>query len=391
MLDVALTLEDLERLIVELAQDAWGGMQRWLGLVADFDRREGAQRLGFRTTAEWLGWRCGIDDRTARDHVRVARRLTELPAVREAFASGELSYSKVRALARVDPAEDEESMLERARHSTAARLEQWVRSLRSAPSADLDVANAAHERRYLDWSWEADGSLRIHGRLSPDDGAAFIEAVETAAEAIHGDMGPVPDGAVVRRPPLGSRRADALAEIALSGSPRAQVVLHVDAEALACTASGEDPRSGEVCALEEGPAVPSETARRLTCDAEVVREADALGGPDATRDRGRSARVVTPGLRRVIERRDDGRCRFPGCTRRYGLHAHHIDHWAHGGATDRDNLVLLCRFHHRLVHEGGFSVGADFVFRRPNGKPLREVPPVDPPIGERAPPMYVAA
>src|SRR3954468_17602862 len=95
-----------------------------------------------------------------------------------------------------------------------------------APSADLDTARRAHERRYLEWWWEPDGSLRVAARLSPDDGAAFIEAIETAAEAIHATP--------AARPPLGARRADALVEMAFSGSPRFQVVLHADPTALAC-------------------------------------------------------------------------------------------------------------------------------------------------------------
>jgi hypothetical protein len=100
----------------------------------------------------------------------------------------------------------------------------------------------------------------------------------------------------------------------------------------------------------------------------------AVGG---TLDLGRRQRVVSPALRTALERRDRG-CRFPGCDRRHDLHAHHVQHWAHGGGTDRRNLVLLCRFHHRMVHEEGFTVaGADgerFVFRRPDGVPVPQVP-----------------
>jgi hypothetical protein len=254
------------------------------------------------------------------------------------------------------------------------------------------VANAAHARRYLEWSWELDGSLSIRGRLPAEDGAAFVEMIETGAAALRGGYAPAHADAVApddddddrgeassedapgRLPPLGARRADVLAEVALSGAPRAQVVLHVDDAALACTATDAAERAGETCELEDGPAIPSESARRLTCDAEVIT---ACRGDDGAIDYGRRRRVVSPPLRTVLERRDRG-CRYPGCDRRHDLHAHHIRHWAHGGRTHQDNLVLLCRFHHRLVHEDGFSVqrssdGA-YCFRRRDGERVPEAP-----------------
>jgi hypothetical protein len=385
-------LERLETDIVRLGADLTARLGQWLALVAEFDRREAARRWGFRSTSDWLAWRCGISARAARDHVRVARGLADRPLIRAALLSGELSYSKVRALTRAPGSEDEADLVARARSSTASELERFVGRLRTAPSANVDVANAAHARRYVDWGWDEDGSLWFRGRLPADDGAAFIEAVEAAAAAVHppadgesghgdddgrdhehdhdedGDREPPP------RAPLGARRADALAEIVLSGCPRAQVVLHVDGPALACTATGDAERAGDTCEIEAGPAVPSETARRLACDADLMLARPAAG---RTLDLGRRQRVVSPALRTALERRDRG-CRFPGCDRRHDLHAHHVHHWAHGGSTDRRNLVLLCRFHHRMVHEEGFTVagavGERFVFWRPDGVPVPQVP-----------------
>jgi hypothetical protein len=151
------------------------------------------------------------------------------------------------------------------------------------------------------------------------------------------------------------------------------VVLHVDEAALACTATLAADRAGEMCEIEDGPAIPSETARRLACDADlVIARRDA----DGSVDYGRSRRVVPPALRGVLERRDR-RCRFPGCEHRHDLHAHHIQHWAHGGATRKDNLVLLCRFHHRLVHEDGFTVARSrdgtFRFSTADGRRVPDV------------------
>jgi Domain of unknown function (DUF222)/HNH endonuclease len=397
-----LPIDRLEAAIASLADELGSRLERWLALVAEFDRRGGARRWGFRGTAEWLAWQCGLTQRTARDHVQVARALVERPLVREGLARGELSYSKVRALSRAPAGENEAALVDLARASTADDVERAVRALRSAPSADVDAARRAHARRFVDWSWEPDGSLSIRGRLPAEDGAAFVEMIETAAAAIQGapaphavgaavgvaaqtpgsdgasagdDGGELPSDDLARRPPLGARRADALAEIAHSGSPRTQVVLHVDQAALGCSATVAAERAGETCALEDGPAIPSETARRLACDAALViaRRAD-----DGSIDYGRARRVVPAALRTALERRDR-HCRFPGCERRHDLHAHHVQHWAHGGATRKDNLVLLCRFHHRLLHEDGFTVqrsreGA-LHFCRPDGRRVLELPP----------------
>lgn len=375
-----LSLDRLEADIARLAVELTRQLAHWLMLVAEFDRRGGARRSGFRGTSEWLAWRCGLSRRAARDHVRVARGLRERPLVRSAFATGELSYSKLRAITRAPACEDEAALLDLARSTTAAHLERKVSALRSAPSAGMDVAVAGHARRFVEWWWEPDGSLSLRARLPADDGAAFVETVETAAAAMHE---PAPGAELP--PPLGARRADALAEIVVSGAPRAQVVVHVDPPALACTAEQASERQGDVCRLESGPAIPSETARRLACDAELVV---ARSGGDGASDYGRRRRVVPPALRNSLERRDEG-CRFPGCDRRHDLHAHHVTHWAHGGRTNRDNLVLLCRFHHRLVHEDGFFVrrlpGGDFAFSRPDGRVIDGVPSERGPLRARAP------
>src|SRR4051812_12699242 len=164
-------IDRLEADIAWLARDLEQRLERWLAMVAEFDRRGGARRWGFRGTAEWLAWHCGLAQRTARDHVRVARVLTERPLVREGLANGELSYSKVRALSRAPAGEDEAALVELARAGSAGEVERVVRSLRSAPSAGVDVAQRSHARRFVDWWWEPDGSLSVRGRLPAEDGA----------------------------------------------------------------------------------------------------------------------------------------------------------------------------------------------------------------------------
>src|SRR6266542_1145173 len=102
-----ITIERLEQDIARLCGELSQRLEHWLMLVAEFDRRGGARRWGFRGTAGWLAWHCGLSVRAARDHVRVARGLLERPLIRSAFASGELSYSKIRALTRAPVSEDE--------------------------------------------------------------------------------------------------------------------------------------------------------------------------------------------------------------------------------------------------------------------------------------------
>src|SRR5215211_3616601 len=160
-----------------------------------------------------------------------------------------------------------------------------------------------------------------------------------------------------------------------TGAGRRQVVVHVDTTALA------DGDSAGRCELEEGPALPAETARRLACDASLVTIIERHGRPLSV---GRKTRAIPQALHRALRSRDGG-CRFPGCDRRRFVDAHHIQHWADGGETKLSNLVLLCRHHHRLLHEHGYRAersGQKVVFRRPDGKLIAHVPRSGP--GERA-------
>lgn len=366
-------LEELEAEIVQVGSEISRLTARWLTALAEFDRRGAATAWGFKSTAEWLAWRCEIDLRTARDHMCAARRLAGLPVLSAALSAGDISFSKARTVARVADRDNETELLDLAKGSTVRQLEAAVRSMRAAPSANLDTANDAHERRYLETWWEEDGSLCFRGRVSADDGAALLAALESGCDAMTGATSAMAEGEDgAQLPPRGARMADALVEMALSGAPRAQVVVHVDPAALRCRAEEAEDREGEICALEDGPAVPSETARRLACDCDLAL---AHVRPDGSLDLGRTQRLPNAPLRKAVERRDQG-CRFPGCGQRFSLRPHHIEHWIDGGPTDRENLVSLCRFHHRCVHEGGFTIlrhGGRLRFVRPDGVLVPEV------------------
>jgi hypothetical protein len=384
----------LEEEIGELAAHINAATCRWLLLVGEFERREGWKPWGCKSCADWLSVRCGVAIGAGREQVRVARRLAELPLVCEAFSRGELSYSKVRAISRVASDETEADLLELARYASAAQLERIVRGYRRVVSTQFEQANRTHAERYLTWEWDEDGSLLLRGRLPAEDGALLVKALEASrdelrvsAETLDEERANVPiettadvSAETFRSPinaPQAPSNADAIVSIAESslaagsaqrpGGERYQVVVHVDSAALA----GDDPAG--CCELEDGPALPPETGRRLACDASLVTIMERNGRP---LDVGRKRRSIPPSLRRALNSRDHG-CRFPSCTQRRFVDAHHIQHWAHGGETKLSNLLLLCRHHHRLIHEGGFSVehkpGRGTIFRRPDGRRIPAV------------------
>ncbi len=342
--------------ITELAGHLNAGTYRWLTLIAEFDRRAGWNCGLTKSCAHWLNWQCGLDLGAAREKVRVAHALEQLPLISGAMARGELSYSKVRALTRVACAGTEGAMLEMALHGTAGHVELVVRQYRRVLEvAELDREARQYRNRTLTWRYDDDGSIVLQASLPPESGGLVVKALEAALDHV-----PLPDVSAetypAPKPEWAHRRADALALLAetflasgateLSGGERQQIVVHVEATTLAERSTGR-------CELEGGPSLAAETARRLACDASVVRIVeDERGDP---LDVGRRTRSIPPALRRALNSRDRG-CRFPGCDQTRYVDGHHIRHWADGGQTSLRNLVTLCRFHHRQVHEGGLIV-----------------------------------
>ena len=425
----AVALEELAEEIATLAAHIHAATHRLLTLIAEFDDRQGWKLGGHRSCAHWLSFRTGIDLGAAREKVRTARALQDLPQTSASMARGELSFSQVRALSRVATTENEEDLLALARGCTTAQLERMVRSVRRGSREDeAALEKIRHESRALSVFPDDDGMYVIRGRLPAEVGALLMRAVEAASDALYrkeraadyvcsakedaqtkidsGAMaeagsdsqetaGPAADPRAMAGPGSDSdraaarRRADALGLLAeralaagfdtppISGSraERYQVVLHVESKTLAATETmaaqgspaGTESEPGR-SDLEDGTRVSAETSRRLSCDAGLVRVSHAPGGgiSQTQGDRvshapggsilnvGRRTRTVPPSLRRALEARDRG-CRFPGCGLRF-CDAHHLTHWADGGDTSLSNTLLLCRVHHRLVHEGGWTV-----------------------------------
>jgi uncharacterized protein DUF222/HNH endonuclease len=393
-----LPLEHLEHEICQLAAQLTAGMARWLALLAEFDRRDGWWSSGCKSIADWVSWRCALSPRAAREHVRVARALPELPRIRDAFASGELSYSKVRVLTRVAESHSEGDLLHLACYATAAQLERMLRAFRSVSPAE---AQAAYENRYLTWHWDEDGALCLRARLPAEEGALVLEALHESRDALcrerdgseRGPSGPLTENGSAGPPdadppdpdpdrqrehprPTNAAAICAMAETALARGPtplngpdRHQLTVDVDLDSL----TRDDGRAVHV---RDGPALAPETARRLGCDSAVV---PILRSGGEILSVGRRTRSIPSHIRRALDSRDKG-CRFPGCENRRWVDAHHIRHWASGGETRLDNLVMLCRHHHRLVHEGGFSVRraptGEHEFRRPDGRLIAPAPPL---------------
>ena len=359
--------------IAELAARMQAATYELLVMIHQFDER-GGWGQGFTSCAHWLNWRTGLAMGAAREKVRVARALAELPRVSAAMRRGVVSYSKVRALTRVATPDTEERLLDFARCATAAHVERLVRAWRSVDRvAAAEDDRRRHESRHLEVWVDEDGMLVVRGRLSPEVGAVVQRALEAASDRLYHDA---EDKAEVS---VSQRRADALGLIAESAlaadldrgtaGDRYQVVVHVDADGLA-----SDAEAGQ-STLEDGIGVSAETSRRLACDASKVVMTHTRDG--TVLDVGRKTRTIPPAIRRALTARDR-RCRFPGCEA-YHCDAHHVRHWSDGGTTRLDNLLLVCRRHHRAVHEEGFTVeltddgGARFFW--PDGRPLADVPP----------------
>ena len=354
--------EALGNEITELCSYLYAGEYQLLAKIREFDENGYWGGPGLVSCAHWLNFKCGIGMNAARERVRVARALGQLPKISAAFEKGTVSYSKVRAMTRVATPENEDYLLHIAMHGTAYHVETLVRKYRRVQiQRDTDTENAVHITRELNCFWDEDGALVLHGRIPAEQGALILKALEMQMEkdfqeVSHEDVHPegtlsvetpeIPEEPELRSP-IAARRADALAGIAetyMNGEPvanstadRYQVIVHV---------------SEESTYLEDGPHVSAETSKRIACDCNVIPiKEDENGEPLSI---GRRSRLVPPAMRRALRLRDDG-CRFPGCTSRRFVDAHHIQHWADGGETSLDNLVQLCRAHHRLVHEGGFS------------------------------------
>jgi hypothetical protein len=388
---------------------------RLIFLVAEFDARQAWSGFGVKSCAHWLSWKCHIGTHAAREQVRVARALRELPLLRAEFGAGRLSYGKVRSLTRIATPDCESDLVDLGLSGTAAHVERTVAAWRRVDTlAEPDRA----AKRALSWHFDDDGMLVVSARLDSEEGAQLLAAIaavqareaastnaasQTAAAAAMPDDPvpndptpdqtspgePVPHEPAAHEPmasgehpisatPVGVPALDALLGLArayLNGDhdtgrdPDVDLVIELDAAVLQ-----RDLAAGRAC-FESGGSLTAEQARRLACDSKLMLI--LKDGPDVL-DVGRT-RTIPAALRRALTARDRG-CAVPGCTERRPrrLHAHHVRHWADGGPTCLDNLVLLCKAHHYSIHHNGVTVTSTgigrFDFSAPNGTILQPIP-----------------
>ncbi|MPZ71227.1 MAG: DUF222 domain-containing protein, partial [Actinobacteria bacterium] len=329
-----------------------------LAMVGEFDRRGGADVTAHTSTTSWLKDRCGMSGATAREKVRVARALRGMPGTDGAFREGEFGYSHVRELARASTDHPEvyrahEQTLIDVAGNLSVRdlrraLDHWRQNL-DGPGV-LDELEEQYGRRRLWVSETFEGMVRVDGDLDPETAHPIQVAIDAICDR---DARASADD---DRTPA-QKRADALSEVCRQwldtadtptiAGERPHLDVLVDIEVLTGCRDGTTETA-------DGRVVHPEGARRVGCDAAVSRM--IFSGNSEPLDVGRRTRVVPAAMRRALVARDRGCC-FPGCDRpARWTDAHHIIHWSKGGPTKLANLVLLCRRHHRKVHEGRWRV-----------------------------------
>jgi hypothetical protein len=374
----------LERMgdeIAELSAHLQAAEYRLLCLIREFDQGGGFVYQGYRSCADWLSWRVGLDLGAARERVRVARALVNLPRIGEALSRGAISYSKVRAVTRVATSENEDALLQIALSETASRVEEIVRAWRKADrSMEGRTARVQQKKRSFSMRQDKDGTWAVRGRLTPEVGAVLMKALQAAGDVLSKEERASGVSAETSSPSKTRRqsRADALrllAESALASglnpgksSERYQVVVHADQPVL------QDASACGQSVLEPGAGVSAETSRRIACDASVVVMTHDDSGNVLEVSPRRS--IIPPAIRQALDARDET-CRFPGCKAR-SRQGHHVEHWANGGETKLWNLLNLCHRHHECVHDGGYrvEVSADGLatFYWPSGRAIPEAP-----------------
>lgn len=407
LLDISEDNDQLADQITLLSGQINAANYRFLKLIAEFDRRLAWEGCGIRSCAHWLNWKCGIAMSAAREKVRTARALEGLPGINKAFEKGELSFSKVRAMTRVATEENESHFLNIAEYGTAQHMEVLVKAFRTVSRiADTPedfnavetqeckksmLGETQHELRQQKHQQEDrsvvcyqddDGMWIIKAKLPAEEGALVAKALKelgdqiaeskksaiskepieqdadlphNSAKSVSAETESFTLNKQEERLTFPQRRADALVSIAehylasdsteltsLKGAERCQLIMHIRANTH--TGSSDD------VSLDGRWLLPN-AARRLACDASLlVVQEDEVGN---VLDIGRKTRIIPPAMARALTIRDGG-CQFPGCCETRYTEGHHIKHWADGGETKLDNLVTLCRYHHRELHKGSF-------------------------------------
>jgi len=324
----------------ELKRAASTAQREMLDCLAQLEMHEAWLDDGAHDMPHWVSMQLGVSRWKAERWVAAGAELRSLPAISAAFDAGEIGIDKVVELTRFATPEDEEALLEWAGDVASGAIRRRGEELRRAERVE---AAQIEEDRWLAWRWTDEGKrLLLEAEMPAAQGALVTEALDRLANEI-----PVMPGE--EHPMLiGRRRVDALAiACGSAGGDGADVtvVIHVQAETLA-----DDMANART---DTDVVLPMDVARRFLCNANIQAVVEAADG--SVVDLGRTSREPSRWMLRQLRYRDRS-CTFPGCGNRRFTQAHHIRWWSRGGATDLDNLTLVCTFHHRLVHEHGWNL-----------------------------------
>jgi hypothetical protein len=414
------------RWLIEHRFELERGEAAWLVRLGEFDAAGGWCADGQLSCVEWLTWFVKMGRSTAFEKLRVARQLRRRPVIADAFGSGRVSYSAVRAITRAEDADPEvdEALVQVAETGSPADVERAVRTYQAYRDQDLPPAELVARRRGVRLRRGGDGLVRVEGYLTELE-AAELEAA--LAGLINREDSPISDGPGEGQSPAGdsnvgadtgeyageatltderdneaagqspagdwvedhavglqhwaARQADAFMNLVRTGAA------HIDPP----NTGGADRHLVHVivgpdgaASLIDGTPLQCTEAARVACDTALVEHrVNDAGEPLSL---GRKTREWSTAQRRAALVRDGGHCRFPACRRRTAdLHHHHW--WERGGPTDIANGYLLCPHHHTLVHKGGFTAEGHpnhaLTFHRPDGQPLGATTPT----GRRAQPV----
>jgi len=307
-----------------------------------FEKSEEWDDDGFNNAADWIRINCHMNSGPVWNALTVGEQADKLPQSVEAMNSSEIGFAHLATMANTaDKVKgfDESALLPVAKEHSPGKFFHKVRHYRHA--LDAKAYNREQEelveQSYLRLGTAQDGCLLIDGVLDPVRGAEVRSALEPLAQ---------PSGEHDDRT-REQRLADAFHERVVGVGPaNLQVTATVETlKALAGSAGGE---------MEFSVPVSKDSVQRMACDGTVARV--LLNPESVVIDVGRSRRVVDGALRKALAVRDK-HCRWPGCERPASwCDGHHLVHWIDGGETNLENCVLLCKRHHRMVHEGGWKL-----------------------------------
>jgi hypothetical protein len=366
--------------IMRLSSAIAAAQARILALLAT----HGDHLTGGDDLANWLAWAGGMKKTTAGRHVRLAERLMEFPQIKDSFDRGEISFEKTETITKIASPETEADLLVWAQNGLCSQLATISSGFRRA-KVSTEGAQAAQRDRSLYYHYTDEGMFRLRAQMPAEHGAVVAAALDAAEEMLWkeeqtfqdhdlADSGKR-DQAWHKGNGSAARQADALVALAQtftehglsdSSADRFRVMVHVDQAALAGDAAGTSE-------LEAGPGLSTDTARRIACDCSLLALWEKDGIPVKL---GRTRRTISPALRRALKARDK-HCVFPGCTNKRRLDGHHVVHWIEDGVTEPENVTLLCGRHHRLVHEGRYTMTFDGKlarFFRPDGTEVERSP-----------------